>query len=443
MEEIVPQALFRILAHNADGQIVMSMRLFNLCFISQEYPPDTGWGGIGTYTHNIARGLAELGHHVHVITRAVTTDGTTEWYDGRLRIHRVWHKDYPILRTFPLKYAHGYVRWPYTLDRPFGWGYGASKFFGRLTQETPIDVVEAPEHNADGLIQALSRWLKHGFAHKKCPKAVVKLHLPMLRYYALNNFPVTQDIQIINALERWTTTQADAITSPSRELAEIMTAAWRLRSGAITILPNPLDDDFFVPNPAMSSDEPIITFVGRLEPQKGVETLIAAFNMVLQDAPQAKLRLIGADQNIVIDGKPSSYQADLQHKLAELRIAASVEFVGKVPRSELPRYYQQSRVCAVPSKFENFPNVCLEAMACGRPVIASRVGGIPEIIEDRKQGLLVSSEDSEQFAEAILSLLRNREFAEHLGRAARKRIETKYSIKIIAQQTAQFYEALL
>lgn len=412
-----------------------------ICFISQEFPPDTGWGGIGTYVYNISRGLAELGHQVDVITRAIKQDGLEEFCDGRLRIHRVWHKDYPMLRKMPWNLLKPYLHLHHVLDRPLGWGCGAFKHLQKLLTQTSFQIVEVAEHNADGFLYAVNKTIlkKQG----TLPKFVVKLQIPMIFYYQLNQFNMTRDIKLLNTLERWTTRHADAITSPSRKMAEIVSGMWNLDVETIHILPYPIDDDLFIPDPSAQRDEAIIVFVGRLEQQKGVGILVDAFKEVLHHCPNTKLLLVGGDHISSVNGLQVSFKAQLEQKLRSYNIESSVQFIGKVERSLLPQYYQSSRVCVVPSDFESFSNVCAEAMACGRPVIATNSGAIPEYMVDRKNGILIPPQNHKMLAEALVYLLNNQAIAEQLGQEARRAIETQYSRHMIAQKTAMFYEQLI
>ncbi len=415
----------------------------NICFISQEYPPDSGWGGIGTYVYMISHALAEQGHHVDVIARATHSDGETEWVNGNLHIHRVWGKVYSFLRT---NVWNLYRYFPSTMERPLGWGYGAYKKLQQLLQQRELDIVEAPEHNADAFIYALSRKLRITHLSKdgnKRTKLIVKLHMPMLYHWKINDFPITRDIKLFNMLERWTTIQADCVTSPSRSLAEIVSKLWSFPLEKIHILPYPINHNLFTPDSSCQAIPATVLFVGRLEPRKGIDVLVEAFKKVLEHCPQTKLRLVGGDHIYFVDGKQHVFTEDLQKKVQRDHLQSSVEFVGKVDLTKLPRYYQAGTICVVPSRFDNLPNVCLEAMACGKPVVASICGGLPEMIEDGVHGLLVPPEDSQQLSEALITLLKNPAMAANMGQNARKRIERVYAKDVIATKTAEFYASVL
>ena len=116
-----------------------------------------------------------------------------------------------------------------------------------------------------------------------------------------------------------------------------------------------------------------------------------------------------------------------------------VRFIGHVDRRRLRTFYQEAYMCVVPSLWENLPYTCLEPMACGTPVIGSHSGGIPEIIEDGKSGILVTPCDASSLGEALLRMLRSRDLRDELGRGARVRIEEGFTRSVFAQKMTGFY----
>jgi len=138
------------------------------------------------------------------------------------------------------------------------------------------------------------------------------------------------------------------------------------------------------------------------------------------------------------DGKHSSFVDYLRTKLGDA--GESVKFVGRVDREELVGYYQRSEICVIPSVvFENFPYTCLEAMACGKPVVASDCGGIREMIEDGVNGLLVPPGDVVALSEALIRLLTDRSLSLEMGRRARERVERLYSRKAVVGKILEVY----
>jgi glycosyltransferase involved in cell wall biosynthesis len=155
-----------------------------------------------------------------------------------------------------------------------------------------------------------------------------------------------------------------------------------------------------------------VLYAGVLTPLKGVHHLINAFGLIAGRFANARVVIAGPEQN-------KSYAADLRKQVAGLNLNGRVHFTGPLPRPELARRMAGASVLVLPSYSEGFGRVVLEAMATGTPVIGSRVGGIPELIEDGARGFLVPPGDERALAEKILWILRNRDRAEEMGQAAR------------------------
>ena len=154
------------------------------------------------------------------------------------------------------------------------------------------------------------------------------------------------------------------------------------------------------------------------------------------------MRFVGKDHPAGPGG--TSMQAHLLKKLAAAGIEPSrVVFTGAVPHSELPQIYGESSICLVPSLYENFPYTCLEAMASGCAVIASRTGGIPEIIQDGVDGLLVPPGDVEALANAIIRLMSHPQEVESIAARARASVQSRFGKAAISQRTAKLYRAVM
>jgi glycosyltransferase involved in cell wall biosynthesis len=130
--------------------------------------------------------------------------------------------------------------------------------------------------------------------------------------------------------------------------------------------------------------------------------------------------------------------------MAELALPEdSVQFLGPVARAAMPQVYASAAVCVVPSRWENFPYVCLEAMASGCAVVASRVGGLAEIIEDGVNGILVEPGDDRALALAINDILDHPLRARQIGQAARAYTSTRVTRRAVCEQLAGLYESVL
>lgn len=178
---------------------------------------------------------------------------------------------------------------------------------------------------------------------------------------------------------------------------------------------------------AIAADEPILLSVGRLRHQKGHEVLLRAMPEVLKEFPRAQLLIAG-------DGV---LRQELEAQAAALNVYANVKFLGM--RKDVPILLSLADVFVFPSRFEGMPNAVLEAMSMGRPVIATSVQGVDELIQDEVNGLLVPMEDSAALSQAILCLLSDPAKRQQLGNAARARIESEYTVERMCRQ----YEQLL
>jgi len=178
-----------------------------------------------------------------------------------------------------------------------------------------------------------------------------------------------------------------------------------------------------------------VGFVGRLERRKGIETLTAAIPSILAAVPEAKMRFIGTTLSHPESG--IAYDKWIQHKMPDH--ANSLEFAGKYPLDRMAEAYDTLDICVFPSLWENFPNVCLEAMSAGRAVVASRAGGMFEMLDRGRVGRLITPGDSASLAREIIFLLKTPAERIRLGEAARKRVLDTYNENLIGQMMERIY----
>jgi len=161
----------------------------------------------------------------------------------------------------------------------------------------------------------------------------------------------------------------------------------------------------------------VMLYVGRIEPLKGADLLLHAAAS-LESEEGVQVLVVGSDA----DG---SGELERLHQLsAELQLGDKVEFVGRVPQERLALYYSAADVCVVPSFYESFGLAALESMACGTPVVASRVGGLSTIVQHGRTGYLKSWRCPEAFAQSLEMIMANEDLRDSMGRAARNRAET-------------------
>ncbi len=395
-----------------------------VCLISREYPPDTGWGGIGTFTHHLAKGLEQLGHEIDVISLA--KNGASTSADGKIRIHRVE----PCLADADLGLlarAMPYSRYVLSTSAAL-W-----RKCLELQAERAFDVIDTPELLAEGIFPALS----------KSAPLVIRLYTPHSKFIAekLHNVSPSFDHQMVALVERIAMLYADAITSPSKDLAQYVASDLNYPLEKIALIANPIDATVFSPEGDKSLESPgqlKVLFIGRLEGRKGIKYLIEAVPPILKAVPKAHFYIVGDDTKTG-DGQ-TSVLAELKEFIAQADCQDSVTFISRVPLTELPAYYRSADVCVVPSLYDNSPYACLEAMSCGKPVIGTTSGGTKEYLIDGESGLLVEPKSSSALAQAIIRLLTNEAERRRIGENARQRVLAQYQRTEIARQTSELYK---
>ena len=213
-------------------------------------------------------------------------------------------------------------------------------------------------------------------------------------------------------------------------------------SAKVAVIPLGVDLDRFRPAEKQGArsalglrDERIILFVGRIEPLKGVDILINAASLLESDV-ECTVLVVGGDES------SQAEVAELRGLARDRGIEHRVAFVGAVDHEMLPLYYNAADVCVVPSHYESFGLVAVEAMASGVPVVASRVGGLMGTVKDGETGYLIPWLCPEPFAERIELLLENEPLRQNLGEAAREAM-ARYRWENVASAVLQLYQTLL
>lgn len=203
----------------------------------------------------------------------------------------------------------------------------------------------------------------------------------------------------------------------------------------VTVIYNCVDVNKFQPivgtQESDSLDSPTVGFVGRIIRRKGLQYLIEAAPAILRQVPNAKFVIVG-------DGP---YCRELRARVVRVGLTESFNFLGY--QAEPARFYGGFDVMVVPSTFEPFGLTNIEAMAMGRPVVGSDVGGIAEIIENEVSGFLVPPRDSRMLAEKITQLLLDPQLAAGIGSQARRHVERRFSVEAASRQMVELYEGLL
>jgi D-inositol-3-phosphate glycosyltransferase len=252
-----------------------------------------------------------------------------------------------------------------------------------------------------------------------------------------------------NQAERRLVATADRIVAATP--AERMQLQWFYQANLrnVVVIPPGVDLTVFRPIPqakaraqiGLPAESQQILFVGRIERLKGIETLLRA-SALLQERgvltpPCPCVNVIGGDPD-----NPQEEMRFLQELRDALKIQNVVNFLGKRPQTELPLYYSAAQVVVMPSQYESFGMVALEAMACGTPVVASGVGGLLYLVRDGRTGFHIPDSDPVALADKLQLLLSDETLRRELGRQAAN-VARGYSWDRIAEQVRTLYESVL
>jgi len=217
-----------------------------------------------------------------------------------------------------------------------------------------------------------------------------------------------------------------------------MECASRYLPGEYRMIPNGIDPNYFSADSVAPLDRFLdgkanILFVGRLEKRKGADYLIKAYEIVKRARPESRLIIVGAG-----DRRRKKYEKEISEKRLQ-----DIVFTGYVSDEELTQYYRTADVfCAPATGRESFGIVLLEAMAAGKPVVASDIGGYSRVVDHEVDGLLVPPKDEHRLAQGILTVLDNPDLGARLGANGRQKAE-RYSWEGVARQTMDYYVELL
>jgi glycosyltransferase involved in cell wall biosynthesis len=234
---------------------------------------------------------------------------------------------------------------------------------------------------------------------------------------------------------------ADRIIGVSEHEMELMSEVG-FDKNKIKVIPNGIDFEKFDPIPSGSSFKEhysisgkMVLYAGRLASNKGLTHLINAIPDVLKEFKETTFVLIGEDEGL---------KKNLKEQAESLGIEDSILFTGHIEDDELFRSsYSASDVFVLPSEYEAFGIVLLEAMACKKPCVATRVGGVPEVIEHEKTGILVDYGDPKALSDSICKLLGDEKTSMEMGDNGRKRVKEKFTWSKVVDELEKVYEDIL
>jgi glycogen synthase len=293
------------------------------------------------------------------------------------------------------------------------------------------DVVEAPEWGAEALFM------------KRAARApvIVQLHSPMYTLLRRRGKPLTGDQRLASMVERLAAKRADAVTAGAHVANEVSEGSTWLPSERIRIVPVPADRELLARSPGSWPRAPLLVACGRLDQLKAPEILIEAAARLVGDIPGLRVALIGEPDRRDAPHPHHDYGAWVAEVGRDLGVP--VELLGRLPWPRAVDYYLAASVVVVPSRYETFSMVALEAMACATPVVVTSACGIAEHLDSLGPGWVVPPDDPAALAEALRPLLERPDFAASQGAQGRTFVRGRFSPTVAARARLELYDGLL
>ncbi len=373
----------------------------NHLIISREYPPCAcSQGGIGTYVAHVAQLLAERGETVHVIGERWQGAPLSREVrcDGRLIVHRV-ALDRPLpegdqkVDTWALD-AMRHSSFP---AQAFSWQ--VARLVESLVEAADIDCIEAQEFEGPLYYFLLRRAL--GLGPRRQPPCFVHLHSSMQFVCHHNGWDLGSVGVAMKRFEDYVIQASDAALCPSLYLVRQSERHYGFPAGSIARIPLPKGDTPLIERTAETWERGVITYFGRMEGRKGVFEWVDAAVAVARERPGLRFELIGWDTPLTWTRNIERSVRDALRRRIPSDLASSITLLDGMPRPQLFERLANARLAVVPSRSENFPNTCVEAMGTGLPVLASPCGGMAEMVEDGRTGWLARSAATADLADAL------------------------------------------
>lgn len=363
-----------------------------LCFITRESPPNL-MGGIGTYVANLTELLVADGHEVILLTAwcpEAPGKGLDQPFvnDAGVQVYYLpfvvgnWAIDPDLACPEVLGLSQ--------LDVSSVFAWSVADALEVIVPRHGIEYIEAPEYEAPLSIFLNRRSLLPVDDPIQAVPCVVHLHSPSHLIFANNDDDTSSAwIQQRKRFELNSISLADAVLAPSRYLADQVSAELGLPGERFQVIPYPLGKP--LPQWDFSGQRPEgfhCLYVGRVEPRKGVFEWVEAASEVVREYPETYFHFVGGPHVRETREAHGRSTAEIIKSFIPADLKSNFFFHAHMPREELGRHYYHADCCAVPSRWDNYPNTCMEAMRCGKLVLASNQGGMAEMIEDEKSGLV-------------------------------------------------------
>lgn len=388
------------------------MRILHL---SWEYPP-VMYGGLGRHVHALAENQAVRGDDVVVITQAASGHASDEIVNG-VRVIRV-ARDAPDVADW----RERFIEWT------FGFNIAVARAGIALAREWRPDVV----HGHDWLVAQAAVLVQEA---AQVPFVLTVHATESGRQGGVLTTDLARDI---DSTEDWGVRHADAVIVCSDYMRDEVSALFGHSADSIVVIPNGIDPDEWRTTDSRRRTmrrrygSPLVVYAGRLEVEKGVQTLIDAMPALRRAVPGARAVVIGE----------GGAERDLRAHARRRRLGEAITFLGYVSETDLRALVGAADVAVVPSLYEPFGFVALEAIVLGAPLVVARTGGLATIVDDGQTGWQFVAGDSPSLVDALREALSDPREARRRAALARADVLARYGWPTIAEQTDAVYRGV-
>jgi glycosyltransferase involved in cell wall biosynthesis len=388
----------------------------NICIFAKGLPLHV-IGGLELHTHELTKGLIKKGHKVTIITTK-HPKGIKQENKGNLKIFYVGDE--------PLRYNNKFC-------------IESAKLFDKLDGQENFDIVQSIQGFGSGfakysksnkpLVVSLHGTLKYEIRSILNERSMKMFYLIPYRYFKSFLFYYPMDRALFG--------RTDRIMVDSKELKRDVIREYKIPKEKIVLIYDGIDTKRFKPinvdkfrkKLGIFKDEKVILSSGRIEKTKGYHLIIEVLPNLLRHM-NIKLIIVGT-------GK---YLKNLKKLAERKKVSDNVIFTGLTSNEDMVKYYNLADVFVFPTfRVEAFGIVIAEAMSCGKPAIATRVGGIPSVIDDSENGFLIKMNNLKELTDKILLILSDEKMKERLGHAARKKVINNFSMEKMIADTIKLY----
>jgi len=407
----------------------IAMISYHTCPLATLGGKDTG--GMNVYVRDLTRQLGQMGIHVDVFTRSQDDHVPHVLHElgyGNRVVHVPAGPEIPVAKQELADYIPEFVE-------------GVKQFAAE--KDIRYDIIHSHYWMSGVAAESLSEaWGGTPILHMFHTLGEMKNRVARSEAEREGQYRINGEKQVLRRADR-------VVVATLAELTQLR-FLYKANDRKLVVIPPGVDVCHFYPIPAdeakmyvgLKPEDRMVLFVGRIEPLKGVDTLIQAMSCLQwKEERPVHLAIIGGDPAASPE-EMSAEMARLQKLCDDLAVGQTVVFLGKRDQDKLPYYYSAAELVVMPSHYESFGMVALEAMACGTPVIASEVGGLAYLVRDGETGFTIPDQEPETLCEKISWLLNDHHLHETMSRRAVEYAQD-YAWEKIAKQIVDVYKSLL